>query len=554
MAVCLVGGLLLAAAAALGFWAGTVVPAHGRAGNAAPRIAAAPKSAPSADRVEAGAAGAAADPGPRARPAGASGGGEPPRRSPDAEDATADEAAVFAALERLERRMAAGMSRARDSVVALEYSTADSPPGSRRLATGVVVNSSGDVLSVRIDPPSAANPTPIVARDASGRRHPVQWIAADPETGLTLLRIAPNAVKPIVIAQEGPTLGSQVVVVGNPFGLGHSVSRGHVAGLDRALKLGQRQIGGLIQVQAPLYPGDSGAAVTDLRGQLLGLIRSGLANPAAAGDRAERENDFGFAIATRDLLWVADHLRARGKVDRAYLGVRLHIAPAGPASSGSPDPKATAAGPEGAWLEEVFAETPAAKAGLQSGDTIIAIDGEPIHTSPDLTDRLDRLPAQTNIQLDVLRGQGPARKPLRFVLRTTSRPDLDERARAPAPTTRLVSAKSGTAPPIGITATAAPGIPAEPGQDAMPSAPAGPRPLQPASPAHRGPAPAGPSVTIPAPVRSPLRTPVPPAQAEELKLIVPQVVTDQLNQLERRLETLERQVMKGPAPETARAK
>ena len=111
----------------------------------------------------------------------------------------------------------------------------------------------------------------IVAQDASGRRHQASWVAGDPESGLTLLRIAPQTVRPIQIAVDEPMLGSQVFVVGNPFGLGHSVSRGHVAGLDRALKLGSRQLGGLIQVQAPLYPGDSGAVVANLRGQLLGL-------------------------------------------------------------------------------------------------------------------------------------------------------------------------------------------------------------------------------------------------------------------------------------------
>lgn len=106
---------------------------------------------------------------------------------------------------------------------------------------------------MRIDPPSsfiASAPGPslehrsttgsttIVAHDAKGRRHLAHWVAADPETGLTLLQIAPRAVRPIQIAAEEPTLGSQVFIVGNPFGLGHSVSRGHIAGLDRALKLG----------------------------------------------------------------------------------------------------------------------------------------------------------------------------------------------------------------------------------------------------------------------------------------------------------------------------
>ena len=119
----------------------------------------------------------------------------------------------------------------------------------------------------------------------SGRRRIAEWVAANQESGLTLLRISPRTVRPIKAASERPALGSPVVVIGDPFGLGHTVSRGHIAGLDRALKLRSRDIGGLIQVQAPLYPGDSGAVVANLRGQLLGLIRSGMAIPVAANDR-----------------------------------------------------------------------------------------------------------------------------------------------------------------------------------------------------------------------------------------------------------------------------
>ena len=140
------------------------------------------------------------------------------------DDANDDE--LFQAFERLERRMAAGMARARESVVSLEYTAAESTPGSRRIATGVVINSRGDVVSVRIDPPSsAASISPvsgpsggvtrggaeIVARDVSGRRHLASWVAVDPESGLTLLQIAPRAVRPIEMAGEEATLGSQVI-------------------------------------------------------------------------------------------------------------------------------------------------------------------------------------------------------------------------------------------------------------------------------------------------------------------------------------------------------
>ncbi|MFO0892352.1 MAG: trypsin-like peptidase domain-containing protein [Isosphaeraceae bacterium] len=573
LAICLTGGLLLAVASAVGFWAGSLAQAVGRApglpGGAAaePRRGSSPVgpatrddraasdgTAPGRPAPHGALAGTPTDRGPREP--------DPARESADRRRASDDraedsEADVLAALERLERLMEEGMNRARDSVVALEYATPDSPPGSMRLATGVVINASGDLLSIRIDPPSAAaGASPIVARDASGRRHVVRWVAHDPESGLTLLRIAPGVIKPIVIAPEGPTLGSQVLVVGNPFGLGHSVSRGHIAGLDRALELGHRQVGGLIQVQAPLYPGDSGAVVANLRGQLIGLIRSGLANPTSPRDRSDRESKYGFAIGTRDLLWIADNLRARGKVDRAYLGVRLQPMPP-PGFSMPPVVGETPAPPgsEGACLEEVYADTPAARAGLQSGDAIIALNGEPIHSSPDLTDRLDRLPSQSNVQLEVLRGQGPSRKQLRFVLQTTSRSQFERTARAPS------------APPAGAHAPA-PGPPVQAVSVAPRESDArGPEPTvkklssgAPASlipavtPASPGPAQPAASVTIPPPARSPLRAPVPPAQAEELNLSLPQVLADRLNQFERRLERLERQILAGPQAQPPQGK
>jgi serine protease Do len=397
-----------------------------------------------------------------------------------AADSSSADAALFAALERLERQMAVAIARARKSVVALEYTAPDAPPGTRRVATGVVINNVGEVLSVRIDPPPtsqasmvAGASSRIVALDFSGRRHSVHWVAADPETGLTLLRLPPRVVRPIRSASGAPHLGSQVFVVGNPFGMGHSVSRGHVAGLDRALELGARQLGGLIQVQAPLYPGDSGAAVVNLHGDWLGLIRSGLAIPGsdsgsessssaplprtaassglspslAATDGSlgppERDTDFGFAIPVHDAIWVANQLRTGGGVERAYLGIRLEPIPAtgivafskgdqrrGPtsivaASAPAPGaPESISEGPEGAtasaldgaFLREVLAGTPASRAGLRPGDSIVELDGQPIHSAHDLTDRLDRIPARATILLGVDRNRGPRRERLSVLL------------------------------------------------------------------------------------------------------------------------------------------
>lgn len=317
-------------------------------------------------------------------------------------------------LEEQERRVAEAVARARDQVLTLEF-TPDEGASARRVATGVVVRDEGrgrDVLSVRIAPPPSGSP--VVARDAEGRRLPARWVADDPETGLTLLRVdddnaSRRPIAPLVLPGGPPRLGSQVLVIGNPFGLGHSVTRGSVSGLDRRLDLGARPLGGLIQIDAAFHPGDSGALVVNLRGEWLGLVRSGLAPP---GTDAPRDHDLGFALPARDALWVADRLRTHGRVDRAYLGVRIALRP----SSEGP----------GAVLDSVLDDTPAAKAGLQAGDRVVNLDGQAITSPRDLTERLDRTSADADAVVDYYRGAVRDRR----VIRTASRPQ-PEREREP---------------------------------------------------------------------------------------------------------------------------
>jgi membrane-associated protease RseP (regulator of RpoE activity) len=276
-------------------------------------------------------------------------------------------------------------------------------------------------------------------------------------------------------------------------------------------------------------------------------------------------------------------------VDRAYLGVRLEPAAEpltphqGPESAAPP---AQGANPiEGALLQEVLAGTPAAAAGLQPGDAVIGLDGQPIRSAHDLTDWLDRLPAQSTVRLDVLRGRGPRPERLSLALQTSSRPDLvPPGASSPSGNSPEQSRLSGSGseprparPSLTVVPTAAgvwpPDARVEPRAEprATPSTPehaqasgsnasgAGaqtPARLEPPAPAPTSTAaaaapdlksaqvepPRGPEASVRASVPQPERSPVPVGapQLQDLKPTIPQAVADRLDQLERRLEKLER--------------
>ena len=288
---------------------------------------------------------------------------------------------------------------------------------------------------------------------------------------------------------------------------------------------------------------------------------------------AERDNDFGFAIPARDLLWIADQLRARGRVDRAYLGVRLEPMER-PLRSGSAtshetgQPSEAVTEPpmmEGARLQEVIVGSPAARAGLMAGDLIVALDGQPVRSSHDLTDRLDRLPAQTSIRLEVIRTRGLSTQRINLVMQSIGRPDPGPQlVHSPAPSQSQPEPGepgSSSSSPVVVVPTASAGLASSspPGVSAklvpVPASSAGkpgstPKPVASVTAKHANVS-GQPPVSIPALVRSPLRAPVTPPQAEELSLTLPRAISDRLEQLERRIERIERQGLQAPKAQQA---
>lgn len=322
------------------------------------------------------------------------------------------------------RRVGEAIRRARASTVTVEYES-----GARRhVASGVVINDQGEILSIRIDPPADRARPSIIVCDAAGRRHPTRWLAMDADTGLTLLRADAVQLKPIRQAAGDPSLGSDIFLIGTPYGLGHSVSRGHIAGLGRRLTLKQRVLSGLIQIQASLHPGDSGALLADLDGGWLGLVRGSLAAPEV---NAGHDDNLGFAIPARDALWVADRLRAAGKVDRAYLGLWFAADPGAGAElavTQVPPTSPPAGDPVGAKVVGVEAGSPASRSGIEPGDCVTRIDDRPVTVADDLTERLDRTAAGAELVLEYVRGAIRGRA----TIRASSRPGNFAAVKPPA--------------------------------------------------------------------------------------------------------------------------
>ena len=223
----------------------------------------------------------------------------------------------------------------------------------------------------------------ILVRDVTGARHQAQWVATDDQTGVTLIKVDRNVARPVQMAVELPEPGSSVLVVGNPFGLSHSISLGIVSGLNRSVNLRGGIGRGLIQISAPIFPGDGGGLLADTRARMLGIVCTSL---SGYEDREPVAGGIGFAIPASEVRRITSHLRAGQKVPRGYLGLTAENLVSG-----------------GVRVRSVAAESPAAKAGLAEGDVIKSINGEPVDDFDELAGRVEKSTPGISIQLVTIR-------------------------------------------------------------------------------------------------------------------------------------------------------
>ncbi len=265
-------------------------------------------------------------------------------------------------------------------------------PRSQRRAlsagSGVIVNAGKGYVLTNHHVVGSADEIIVTLND--GRTFPAQLVGSDEQVDLAVLQIKPDNLTQIQIADStGLAVGDFVVAIGNPFGLGQTVTSGIVSALGRS-GLGIYGYEDFIQTDASINPGNSGGALVNLRGELVG-INSAIIAPAGGNV------GIGFAIPTEIASVIMEQLIIHGEVRRGSLGVAFQDLTPELAEAFNLNVH------QGALIAQVVEDSPADKAGLKPGDIVVAVDGRPIRAGADLRNRIGLKPVGQSMRVDYLR-------------------------------------------------------------------------------------------------------------------------------------------------------
>lgn len=216
------------------------------------------------------------------------------------------------------------------------------------------------------------------------KEYKAKVVGLDPDSDLAVIKIEAKNLHVIPFANSKNILeGDVVFAIGNPFGVGGSVTRGIVSALNKS-GIGLNNYENFIQTDASINPGNSGGALVDSRGALVGIN-------SAILSRSGGNNGIGFAIPSNMVKTVAKSLIETGKIDRGYMGVSI--------GNLSRDMKEIYTNKQGALVMSVEEGEPAQKAGLKRGDLIIKIDNTPIEDANQLKNKIGSIPPKQRIEV-----------------------------------------------------------------------------------------------------------------------------------------------------------
>jgi serine protease Do len=255
------------------------------------------------------------------------------------------------------------------------------------LGSGVIVSSEGYILTNNHVVQGA---TDIEVFLSNERRLKGRIIGGDAKTDIAVIKVEEKSLPALTLGNSaGVQVGDFALAIGNPFGVGQTVTMGIVGATGRG-GFGIEHYEDFIQTDAAINPGNSGGALINVRGELIGI------NTAIVA-RSGGSQGVGFAVPTNMARPVMEQILKQGKVIRGYLGVNIQtITPELAKSFGS---KTT----QGALISDVVPDGPAAKAGLRRGDIVLAVDGEPVLDSRRLTLRISQAAPGTAVNLRLLR-------------------------------------------------------------------------------------------------------------------------------------------------------
>lgn len=266
----------------------------------------------------------------------------------------------------------------------------DTPAG---LGSGVIVSPEGHILTnnhVIED----ADGIEVILMD--GRKTSARVIGTDPETDLALLKVELSDLPVIVLGQmEQLHIGDIVLAIGNPFGVGQTVTSGIVSALGRT-QLGINTFENFIQTDAAINPGNSGGALVDIHGHLMGIN-------TAIYSRSGGSMGIGFAIPTSTARSVMDAIVRDGKVTRGWIGVEPQDLTPELAESFS-IPSGT-----GVIITGVLQNGPAAQAGIRPGDVVTQVGDKPVSNVSQLLSAVAALAPGEPSSLEIVRKDGKQR-------------------------------------------------------------------------------------------------------------------------------------------------
>ncbi len=256
------------------------------------------------------------------------------------------------------------------------------------LGSGVILTPDGYILTNNHVVDSA---TGVRVTLADKREFKAKVIGADPKSDIAVIKIDATNLPCVTVGDSSKVqVGDYALAIGNPFGVGQTVTMGIVSATGRS-HLGIEEYEDFIQTDAPINPGNSGGALVNDRGELIGI------NTAIIAHGSSGNQGIGFAVPVNMARNVMDQLVKTGKVTRAYLGITPQdVTPAIAKAFGEKDA-------HGALVGDVSANSPAQRSGIQKGDIILDVNGKPVTDSNELRMTISMMQPDASVNLRIAR-------------------------------------------------------------------------------------------------------------------------------------------------------